>query len=287
MNFLAKEPINKGWSDDKKYCVTDEKGSRFLLRVSDPAHYDAKRAEFNAMKQVASLGVPMCLPIEFGTCEEGVFSIQSWIDGEDAEQVIPNCSHDQQYAYGLAAGRILCKIHSILAPEGQEDWEIRFNRKMDYKIQKYEECPLHYENGQAFIDYINHNRQLLKNRPQVFQHGDYHIGNMMIDRSGQLCVIDFNRSDYGDPWEEFNRIVWCAQKAPFFARGIVDGYFDGNVPMTFWKLLAVYIASNALSSLYWAIPFGQDEITVMQNQAKDILLWYDHMNNPVPAWYRR
>ena len=24
MNFVTKEPINKGWSSDKKYCVTDE-----------------------------------------------------------------------------------------------------------------------------------------------------------------------------------------------------------------------------------------------------------------------
>ena len=37
MNFVTKEPINKGWSSDKKYCVTDENGTRYLLRVSDIA----------------------------------------------------------------------------------------------------------------------------------------------------------------------------------------------------------------------------------------------------------
>lgn len=25
MNFLTKEPINKGWSNDKKYCIIDKK----------------------------------------------------------------------------------------------------------------------------------------------------------------------------------------------------------------------------------------------------------------------
>ena len=197
MNFVTKEPINKGWSSDKKYCVTDENGTRYLLRVSDIAQHDTKQSEFNMMKQVASFGVPMCQPIEFGTCEDGVYSIQSWIDGEDAEQVMSGYSDTEQYVYGLEAGRILRKIHSIPAPATQEDWEIRFNRKMDYKIKKYGECPIKYENGQAFIDYINENRHLLKNRPQVYQHGDYHIGNMMIDRGGQLHVIDFNRNDYG------------------------------------------------------------------------------------------
>ena len=191
MNFVTKEPINKGWSSDKKYCVTDENGTRYLLRVSDIAQHDTKQSEFNMMKQVASFGVPMCQPIEFGTCEDGVYSIQSWIDGEDAEQVMSGYSDTEQYVYGLEAGRILRKIHSIPAPATQEDWEIRFNRKMDYKIKKYAECPIKYENGQAFIDYINENRHLLKNRPQVYQHGDYHIGNMMIGRDGKLYIIDF------------------------------------------------------------------------------------------------
>ena len=285
MNFVTKEPINKGWSSDKKYCVTNENGTRYLLRVSDIAQHDTKQSEFNMMKQVASFGVPMCQPIEFGTCEDGVYSIQSWIDGEDAEQVMSSYSDTEQYVYGLEAGRILRKIHSIPAPATQEDWEIRFNRKMDYKIKKYGECPIKYENGQAFINYINENRHLLKNRPQVYQHGDYHIGNMMIDRGGQLHVIDFNRNDYGDPWEEFNRIVWCAQKAPLFASGMVNGYFDDNVPMVFWRLLALYISSNTLSSVYWAIPFGQDEVNTMLNQAKEVLSWYDNMRNPVPTWY--
>ncbi len=285
MNFVTKEPINKGWSSDKKYCVTDKNGTRYLLRVSDIAQHDTKQSEFNMMKQVASFGVPMCQPIEFGTCEDGVYSIQSWIDGEDAEQVMSSYSDTEQYVYGLEAGRILRKIHSIPAPATQEDWEIRFNRKMDYKIKKYGECPIKYENGQAFINYINENRHLLKNRPQVYQHGDYHIGNMMIDRGGQLHVIDFNRNDYGDPWEEFNRIVWCAQKAPLFASGMVNGYFDDNVPMVFWRLLALYISSNTLSSVYWAIPFGQDEVNTMLNQAKEVLSWYDNMRNPVPTWY--
>ena len=286
MKFLTKNLIDKGWSRDKKYCVTDENGTRYLLRVSDISEYDAKKAEFEMMRQVSALGVPMCQPIEFGVCDEGVFSLQSWIDGDDAEEVIPALSDTEQYVYGLEAGRILKKIHSIPAPSSQEDWEARFNRKMDYKIQKYNECPLKYENGQAFIDYINENRYLLKDRPQAYQHGDYHIGNMIIGSDKKLYIIDFNRNDFGDPWEEFNRIVWCAQKSSLFASGMVNAYFENNVPLEFWKLLALYISSNTLSSVPWAIPFGEEQIGVMVNQAKEVLEWYDNMKNPVPAWYK-
>ncbi|MBO4234898.1 MAG: phosphotransferase [Firmicutes bacterium] len=286
MNIVSKNQIFEGWSSDKKYRVTDENGKRYLLRISDIERYDEKEHEFKMMQRVSELGVPMCMPIEFGTCEEGVYSIQSWIEGYSAENMIPSLSNQEQYDYGCEAGRILKKIHSITAPTSEEDWEVRFNRKLDRKIKMYDECPIKYPNGQAFIDYINANRTLLTGRPQVYQHGDYHIGNMMIDRAGKLYIIDFSRSDYGDPWEEFNRIVWCAQKSHWFASGMVDGYFDRQVPIDFWRLLALYISSNMLSSVTWATPFGESQVSVMLNQAEEVLSWYKDMTDVIPAWYK-
>ena len=244
--FVTKQLINKGWSEDKKYCVTDEQGNKFLLRVSPIEQYERKKREYELMSQAAALGIPMCKPVAFGTSEED----------------------------------------KIPAQKGIEDWEIYFNRKADRKIKMYEECPVKYENGQAFIDYINAHRYLLSGRPQTYQHGDYHIGNMMIGNDKQLYIIDFNRNDFGDPWEEFNRIVWCAQAAPLFATGMVNGYFDNDVPFRFWELLALYISSNTLSSVPWAIPFGESKIQVMVNQAKDVLSWYDNMTKSVPTWYK-
>ncbi len=140
----------------------------------------------------------------------------------------------------------------------------------------YNDCPIKFDGAEYIIDYIEANRNLLKNRPQSYQHGDYHIGNMMIE-NGKIVIVDFDRYDFGDPWEEFNRIVWCAQSDPLFASGIVNGYFDNEVPMDFWKLLALYISSNMFSSIPWAIPFGDGEIQTMLNQTKDALEWYDNM----------
>ncbi len=285
-NIVSKIPIDKGWSGDQKYCICTGDGHKYLLRISPMEQLERKRREYENMGKVAGLGIPMCLPVEFGSCQEGVYTILSWIDGVDAEAAIMALDAAAQYRYGLEAGRILAKIHSIPAPANAPDWEIRFNAKIDRKITMYENCPLKYEGGDAFLGYWAEHRCLLKNRPQSYQHGDYHIGNMMIDKSGKLTVIDFEKQDVGDPWEEFNRIVWCAQAAPAFASGMVDGYLGVSVPMEFWKLLALYIASNTLSSLPWAIPFGADEIQVMRKQAADILGWYHDMKQVVPGWYQ-
>ena len=283
-SFISKILIDKGWSHDKKYHVTAEDGTNYFLRVTSKEKGANYAEMFRIQKEAVSMGVPMPKPITSGNCEEGVYILESWIDGEDANEVIPKFADSRQYALGLDAGRILKKIHSIPAPEGRQDWAQRFNAKIDRNIQRYQNCPIKFDGAERMIDYINANRRLLADRPQVFQHGDYHIGNMMIE-NGRIVIIDFDRLDYGDPWEEFNRIVWCAQTVPIFASGIVNGYFDGEVPLAFWKLLALYIFSNQLSSVPWAIPYGNSEVQTMLNQAKDVLAWYDNMENPVPTWY--
>lgn len=282
--FSRIEPINKGWSEDKKYCVTQVDGTKYLLRVTPIERYDARKALFEMMQRVAALDIPMCKPIEFGTCEDGVYALHSWIEGDDAETAIPHITETEQYALGLKSGRILQKIHSIPAPTTQEDWASRFNRKTDMKIRKYRECGLRFKHDDRVIEYIENNRHLLENRPQSFQHGDYHIGNMMLE-NGELQIIDFDRFDFGDPWEEFNRIVWCAAVSRHFATGQLHGYFGGEPPLEFFKLLAFYVSSNTLSSIYWAIPFGQSEVDTMMKQSQEVLAWYDNMSNPVPAWY--
>ena len=286
-NIISKTLIDKGWSADQKYCAVTADGQKYLLRISSIDRLERKRREHEKMSEVAQLGVPMCLPLEFGICEEGAYSVQSWIDGEDADDRIMTMDSATQYRYGLDAGRILAKIHTIPAPADAPDWENRFNAKIDRKIAMYENCELKYESGgDAFLQYIAENRHLLQGRPQSYQHGDYHIGNMMIAKDGVLTIIDFDRDDFGDPWEEFNRIVWCAQAAPAFASGMVDGYFDGDVPIEFWKLLALYICSNTISSLPWAIPFGVGEIQVMRKRAAQVLEWYAGMQQVIPTWYQ-
>lgn len=282
--FKSKTPIIKGWSEDKKYCVIKEDGSKYLLRISKIERFEMRKLLFEMLQEVSKLHIPMCKAIEFGNCEEGVYTLHTWIDGEDASDIIPMLSDKEQYILGYKSGEILKKIHSIPAPDKQEDWYTRFNRKVDIKVQKYIECGLHFDGDDKIIHYIENNRELLRNRPQCFHHGDYHIGNMMIENK-ELFIIDFDRFDFGDPWEEFNRIVWCVQASPYFATGMVNGYFDGQVPLDFWKLLAFYISSNTLSSIPWSIPFGEDELNIMIKQASDVIEWYDGMENLVPTWY--
>ena len=77
-----------------------------------------------------------------------------------------------------------------------------------------------------------------------------------------LTLIDLNS---GDPWEEFNVFVCFAQVSSL--SGMIDGYFDLKVPIYFGSF-AIYILNNIVGALPWVVPYGIDEILVMQQQAK-------------------
>ena len=282
--IVGREYIDKGWSGDRKYRAVCENGDVYLLRISPAEKLEMRRALWDVLQDVQALDITMSRSLEMGACSEGVYFVQEWVEGTDAEEYVPQLPEETQYALGCDAGRTLGKLHTLSAPADIAPWGEKFRKKALRKIEMYRNCPIKFEGAEAVIRCVEENLHLLDGRPQVFQHGDYHIGNMMVS-GGRIVVIDFDRFDYGDPWEEFNRIVWCAQAAPKFAKGMVDGYFDGKVPEEFWKLLKLYIGSNTLSSLPWAIPFGQQEIDVMLKQAADVLNWYDGMKNNVPSWY--
>jgi len=286
--FVKIELVNKGWSRDKKYYIETKDGDKLLLRVTDISEYDRKKAEFGIMKKVAELGFPMSMPVDFGICGAGksTYSLFTWCEGNDAKNLLPQLTETEQYVLGLKSGHILKIIHSIAPSSELEDWSDRFNRKTNTKIEKYRACGIKFEGDNKIIEYIENNRHLLNNRPQCYQHGDYHVGNMIINSNKELSIIDFNRYDFGDPWEEFNRIVWSATVSPHFATGQLNGYFGGRPPLEFFKLLAFYISSNTLSSIYWAIPFGDEEVNTMKNQARDVLSWFHNMQNPVASWYQ-
>ncbi len=284
MRFVSKMQVKKGWSEDKKYCVQEEDGTKYLLRVSSVRRASKLHEMAFWQKKIAGLGIETCNIIEVGSNNEEAYVLQEWIDGEDAEDIIPLLPDSRQYAYGLEAGQMIKKIHSVPAPDTLKNWEDRFAEKMDKKIKGYRECPIQFEGAEEMISYLEANKYLLRNRPQCFQHGDYHIGNMMIS-GGKLVIIDFDRFDFGDPWEEFNRIVWDVDASPIFASGIVNGYFDSQVSMDFWRLLALYICSNTLGSIPWAVSYGEQELQTQLKLAKKVLQWYNGMKNPMPGWY--
>lgn len=135
------------------------------------------------------------------------------------------------------------------------------------------------------IDFFQANRHLLERRPIAYHHGDFHTGNFLLGADGKLKILDFDRYDIGDPWEEFNRLIFTADLSPTFARGQVAAYFDGAIPEEFWRLLALYLTVNSLGALSWAEQVDPLQIPLMKEQADAVWTWYQGYSRLQPLWY--
>ena len=288
-NIKKKQLIEKGLSGDKKYYIETVEGQCLLLRISDIAEYDRKKTIFSMMKKAAELDIPMCRPIDFGICNENksVYQLLTWCEGENLENVISLFSKTEQYCLGKKAGYVLRRIHLIPTPCVHEDWSERYFNTNNDCIKSFLSCGIEIDGSEKIIEFIENNKYLLQNRPQCFNHGDFHTGNLIVSSKRDIFVIDWELLDfnnYADPWHEFNRIG-LSDVHPYFTTGLINGYFNGEPTVDFWRLLSFYLASGSLMLVSWAYYLQQDELNYAKQQVKNVLLWFNNMKNLVPTWY--
>ncbi|MBR5658500.1 MAG: phosphotransferase [Lachnospiraceae bacterium] len=285
--WTSVEPVDKGWSSDKKYFIRTDAGESLLLRVSDISGYDGKKKEYEIIEKFAKLGIPMSMPIEFGTCNEGqnVYMLLSWVEGCDLESVLPQLSEREQYLIGRQAGDILRKIHSVpIEPE-----DIPTKTKQEKKLMqlgRYEQSRLRIADDETAIRYVKDHIHEICQKGPTYKHGDYHPGNLIYMADGSIGVIDFNRWEAGDPYEEFYKLESFGIELSIpYCIGQIDAYFDDEIPDDFWRANAVYVAQASLFSIVWAEPFGQEDIDGMVRRAKTALVDHDAFRQIIPKWY--
>lgn len=281
----SRQPLTKGWSSDKKYKVVLESSQVGLLRIAERSAYENKKAEFDLMQKLAGQGLPLAEPLEFWTDGEAVYTLLEWLEGQDLQDVTSSLSEQELYDLGRQSGDFLRMLHTLPIDQSLRDWDAFYQSKIDSKIALYQASQHSYDKGQEMLDFIQANRHLIGTRPIAYQHGDFHTGNFLLGADGQLKVLDFDRQDIGDPWEEFNRLIFTAALSPAFARGQLDAYFEETIPIEFWRLLCLYLTVNSLGALAWAEVVDSEQIPLMKDQARMLADWYADFTCLVPKWY--
>lgn len=282
------EPETRGWSTDQKFHIIDDGGQHLLLRLAHISQFEEKQQEFFWIKKVAATGIPMSRPLEFGVCNNGanVYSLLSWIEGDEAQVWLTARTPAECYRLGVNAGVILKKIHTIAAPSGEQDVEQQMQAIFSRKLLAYRISGLVIEPEADFLRYISRGFPLLPGISQTFLHGDFHVGNMIVGSGTQLYVIDFNRYKFGDPVRDFNRLAIFSRLVSIdFARGQIDGYCGAQPSDNFFRRMAFYTAFDTFFSLLWARSFGEEEINRARQRLQ--MVWEDFagFSRHVPRWY--
>lgn len=280
--------LEKGWSSDEKYIITTKSGSKQLLRVATIDKYKDKKREYEIITKYSKTGINMSMPIAFGTCNNNqkVYMILSWVEGQDLEEILPSLTEEEQYKLGRMAGKTLKKIHEISIEDIDMPSETKKDKKL-LQLSKYEKSNVRIANDELAVRYVYDNIDNIWNEKLVYQHGDFHPGNLIYIKDGSIGVIDFNRWAVGDPYEEFYKLQSFVRELSVpYCIGQIEAYFDDEIPDIFWTTLAVYVALTSLYSIKWAEKFGQSDIDGMVKRCLAAFEDYDYFKRVVPKWYR-
>lgn len=283
------EKINYGWSDDIKFYIEDLKGTKFLLRISNIDKLEEKKKEFYIIRKYNQLTFKMSQAIDMGICNNGqkIYMLLSWVEGQSMENVIKTLNEKEQYQLGLKAGKILKAIH-CLPVEPIDLPKVKKTGKKLKQLQQYENSKHRVPNDEKAIAYVKENFDLLCQSEPVYKHGDFHIGNMVYTIQKDVGIIDFNRWECGDRYEEFYKLQsFNVDLSIAFSIGQLHGYFDGEPTLDFWKIQAVYVAHSALFSIEWAAKFGEEDIANMTRICYNSFRDYDNFNLLIPKWYTK
>ncbi|WP_163580536.1 aminoglycoside phosphotransferase family protein [Gracilibacillus saliphilus] len=279
--------IKKGFSSDEKYLVQNS-DKQLLLRTFELNDIESKKQEFFILERMQDYNVTCSKPISIGEAGNRGYIITSYIEGIDAEDEIQTYSDQEQFNIGLEAGKELRKMHQYAAPSHVSSWYSRKVEKHKNYINAYLACGVKVKNDHKIMNFIEENIYLMKQRPNLFQHDDFHIGNIIVNNKKFAGVIDFNRYDWGDPIHEFLKIgIFSREVSIPFSIGQIKGYLKNNDPDEyFWRLYSLYLAMCVFSTVVWTLKTIPDDINKMLDKVYMFLEDHDYFDRLIPRWYQ-
>ncbi|MCQ2969841.1 MAG: aminoglycoside phosphotransferase family protein [Clostridium sp.] len=282
--FSKVEPLEKGWSNDKKYIIYTKDNRKLLLRISEISKFDEKLKESEVIRKISRVCDNTPKFIDLKISENKILQLYTFIEGEEALECISKYSKEEQYKLGIYAGKTLKKIHeSDKITDSKRIISVQKERIIE-RTKAYENSRYFSYEDQEIIKYIKENIQILDSSKIALCHGDYHLGNMIINNK-KIYIIDFNRFNYEDIYKDFIPMcVFTREESIEFAKGQLKGYFEDYIPTDFWQRLKLFLAYLSLYSILWAESFSSQEVEAMIKRKKMVYNDFTKSSLDSPCW---
>ncbi len=192
--------VQPGGHDNRTFRL----GECLAVRLPSHPRYEAQvEKEARFLPYLAShLSVPITAPEAVGQPTDKyplVWSVNRWLPGQTAQEI-----HDGQKPLAVGLAKFLQELWAVSANAGPPAGQHNFHRGGDLGVYHEETLAALAELG----DRVNQDacrriwqRSLASqwDRPSVWIHGDVAPGNLLVDQTGLIGVIDFGCMGVGDP----------------------------------------------------------------------------------------
>jgi aminoglycoside phosphotransferase (APT) family kinase protein len=245
-----------GGASKEAWAVTTVDGRELLLRRAGGGviHLDtlSLRDEFAVIVAARDAGVRVPEPIAYlGDLDGREAFVMELVRGETIGRRIvkaPPAGLDVQMADELA------KVHSIPASALPQLTTPDLWRRLYGELDLVDEPHPAIELGLVWC-----RERLPLERPRVVNHGDFRIGNLMVDETGLVAVLDWEFAHLSDPAED---LAWPLVRAWRFGQdelrlggiGAVEPYLERYAELTGVEVpLDELLAWEVLGNCKWAI----------------------------------
>lgn len=194
-------------------------GGRFILQSQRTGSPRDMHVEIEVLEAAHSLGVPVAEVVadSRGTSGHEVlgerFMVVKAVEGETIARKI---LRDEQFA--AARGVLPAQIGKAMAQLHRIDHTVIAGLEGDDQVDKYrqllDESGQHHPAFEIAFKWLEANRPVAN--PQCLVHGDFRLGNLIVDEHGLRAVLDWELAHVGDPAEDLG---WVCVRAWRFGGG--------------------------------------------------------------------
>ena len=270
-----------GKTTEPKFQVLTSDGSYFV-KFSPLGQFAPPIMELLALaqKETGSLNLPIISEIR--TDLNYQVNVYPWLDGMDLKAWSATATHEECYCQGEQCGELLKSIHKVTATSKPQNFNIASHmiENIDVIARNGIRLPAIEKLVTEPSVYIS---ALQRDGPAALVHFDFKPKNIMHTR-GRNVVVDWDSSAIADPWLDFwDKGISLHPKREAFSTGMLDGYFEHNVPSAFWEYFHALSLFACLQSAVWAIK--RKDISHISLLNDYLFTSYQDFKKIVPVWY--
>lgn len=258
-------------------------GGTYFAKYSS---YNRFSKEFFEMKGLECLNESICLlPFVSKNLPDinKQLNIYTWLDGENLRSFLHNKTEISCYEYGIKSSKLLKKLHEVNASNVVARFNVDSYIAEILAILHSDECILKHKN--LWLDLTVENADILKikNKDSII-HFDFKPKNIMKSND-KLLLIDFDSFSTGNPWFDFyDKGLAIYKERQAFNKGVIDGYFNNNIPNDFWMFLKIISICTMIQMSSWCLNRNNKEYIFFVE--KHLLKAYSDDSNNIPMWYK-
>lgn len=201
-------------------------------------------------------------------------------DIDDKKEIFDS---EKSYIIGFEIGRFINRFHKYFQSADCGRWYKHYNYRINRLLHEYGLGKYRGEYDYILFDFLEDNKYCLKDRTCTTIMGINTVSDIVISENGKFQILEDYKILRSDPFFEFRNMNINYKNNEALLTGIINGYFNNEVPRIFFKLLAVY---TIIENLYGIFSLS-DELgfEYINNKIVQISDAYDGFSSIYPVWY--